>query len=53
MSAIKRILAWSGLECGPCNPKYRPLTAEEERELRRQLAASSLAATPFAGLRIA
>ncbi len=53
MSAIKRILAWSGLDCGRSQPQYRPLTADEERELRRQLAESSLAKQSFVGLRIA
>jgi N-acetylneuraminate lyase len=51
--AIKRMLAWSGLDCGGCHAQYRALTAEEERELRRLLSQSSLAKTAFAGLRIA
>ena len=51
--AIKRMLAWSGLDCGGCHPQYRALTAEEERELRRLLSQSSLSKTAFTGLKIA
>ena len=49
--AIKRMLAWSGLDCGGCHPQYRPLTGAEEQDLRRMLSQSSLAKTEFAGLR--
>jgi N-acetylneuraminate lyase len=51
--AIKRMLAWSGLDCGGCHQQYRPLTAEEEQALRGSLSQSSLAGGSFAGLRIA
>jgi N-acetylneuraminate lyase len=35
--AVKAILKWSGLDCGMCILPRRPLTAAEERQLRRQL----------------
>ena len=52
LPALKRMLAWSGLDCGGCMPAHRPLTAEEEGQLRTLLAQSSLAGKRFAGLRI-
>ena len=50
--AIKKMLAWSGLDCGECYPKYRPLTAEDEHELRCRLSRTTLAGRTFAGLKI-
>jgi N-acetylneuraminate lyase len=50
--SIKKMLAWSGLDCGDCDPKYRPLTSQEERELRLLLSRSTLAGQSFAGLKI-
>ncbi|HEY8561646.1 MAG TPA: dihydrodipicolinate synthase family protein [Pyrinomonadaceae bacterium] len=32
--AIKKLLAWSGLDCGECLPPRRSLTADEETALR-------------------
>jgi N-acetylneuraminate lyase len=50
--AIKKMLAWSGLDCGGCHPNYRPLNREEEHKLRSLLSRSTLAGGSFAGLRI-
>jgi N-acetylneuraminate lyase len=50
--AIKRMLAWAGLDCGVSMPAHRTLTADEERQLRAMLSQSSLAGRRFAGLRI-
>jgi len=33
--ALKTILGWSGIECGPVRPPRRHLTSEERNELRR------------------
>jgi dihydrodipicolinate synthase/N-acetylneuraminate lyase len=33
--ALKTILGWSGIECGPVRPPRRHLTSEEQNELRR------------------
>ena len=41
LSAVKLILKWTGLDCGRTLPPRRALTADEESELRRLLAASS------------
>jgi N-acetylneuraminate lyase len=42
--AIKTMLAWSGLDCGPCLKPRRALTASEESQLRTLLSQSSFAA---------
>ena len=34
LPAIKTLLTWSGIECGPAVAPRRPLSAEEERQLR-------------------
>ncbi|MFB3825231.1 MAG: dihydrodipicolinate synthase family protein [Bryobacteraceae bacterium] len=52
LSATKRMLAWSGLDCGRCVPGSPEMTARQESELRAALAASSLAGQSFTGLRI-
>jgi len=49
MAAIKQMLKWSGIDCGPVAEPRRWLTQAEEAELKRQLAASSFAEAPFAG----
>jgi dihydrodipicolinate synthase/N-acetylneuraminate lyase len=48
-SAIKKMLAWLGLDCGGCNPKYRPVTSQEELDLRSLLSRSTLATHSFVG----
>jgi N-acetylneuraminate lyase len=50
--AIKKMLAWSGLDCGECDPKYRPLTSQEELDLRSLVSRSTLGGRSFAGLKI-
>jgi N-acetylneuraminate lyase len=40
ISAIKKILAWSGLPCGDALPPKRNLTPVEERSLRQELEAA-------------
>ena len=52
ISAIKKILRWSGLDCGECHPSLPRLSTDQERELRSRLAHWSLAGHPFAGLKI-
>jgi N-acetylneuraminate lyase len=43
LAAIKRLLTWSGIDCGlPVAPR-RPMSADEESALREALAASGLA----------
>ncbi len=49
LAAIKQMLKWSGIHCGPVAEPRRWLTRAEEAELKRQLAASSFAGAPFAG----
>jgi len=49
LAAIKLMLKWSGIDCGLVAAPRRSLTAVEESELRRQLAASSFADAEFAG----
>jgi len=51
LAAIKKMLEWSGIACGPCFRPRRRLTPEEERQLAEALAASSFAEAPFAGPR--
>lgn len=48
--AIKAMLCWSGIDCGPVLSPRRPLTAGEEGELRMVLARSSFASSLFAGV---
>lgn len=40
ISAIKKLLEWSGVPCGPALPPRRCLTAEEEASLRAQVEAA-------------
>jgi N-acetylneuraminate lyase len=42
--AIKTMLAWSGLDCGPCLKPRRALTTSEESQIRTLLSQSSFAA---------
>jgi N-acetylneuraminate lyase len=50
--AIKKILAWSGLNCGECLPPDPRLSAGQEANLRRDLCGSSLGTQSFAGFRL-
>ena len=50
--AIKKILSWSGLNCGECLPPHRSLTKQAEADLHRLLSQSSLGTSEFAGLRV-
>jgi N-acetylneuraminate lyase len=43
LAAIKRLLTWSGIECGVPVPPRRPLTAAEESALREAVAAAGFA----------
>jgi N-acetylneuraminate lyase len=40
--AVKRMLAWSGIDCGECLPPRRSLSETEESQLRAKLAALGL-----------
>jgi N-acetylneuraminate lyase len=46
--AIKTMLAWSGIDCGPVLPPRRPLTDPERERLASLLANSSFAEAAFA-----
>jgi N-acetylneuraminate lyase len=46
-AAIKTLLKWSGIDCGPCLAPHRGLTGDEEAVLRRQLSAAGFAETAF------
>lgn len=46
--AIKKMLGWSGIDCGPVLAPRRELTADESSQLRGLLARSSFADAPFA-----
>jgi N-acetylneuraminate lyase len=48
LAAIKRMLEWSGIACGPCFAPRRRLSQAEEARLAEWLAASSFAGSPFA-----
>jgi N-acetylneuraminate lyase len=48
LPAIKTMLAWSGIDCGPCFAPRGRLTAEQEKLLAEALANSSFAASVFA-----
>jgi N-acetylneuraminate lyase len=48
LAAIKLMLEWSGLRCGPCFAPRRRLTEEEELGLAKALAGSSFAEASFA-----
>lgn len=48
LAAIKRMLEWSGIACGPCFAPRRRLSQAEEAKLAEWLAASSFAGSPFA-----
>jgi N-acetylneuraminate lyase len=39
LPAIKTLLTWSGIECGPAVAPRRPLTEQEERQLRAEVTA--------------
>lgn len=43
LAAIKRLLTWSGVECGAPVPPRRPLTPAEESALREAIAAAGFA----------
>ena len=48
LSAVKRMMSWSGIPCGdPVSPR-RTMTAEDEKKLAALLAASSFKDAPFA-----
>lgn len=49
LPAVKAMLTWSGIDCGPCLAPRGSMTKEQESELRRQLTTSSFADAPFAG----
>jgi dihydrodipicolinate synthase/N-acetylneuraminate lyase len=40
LAAVKKILAWSGIDCGACVRPRRLLTTEEEQKLRALLVAT-------------
>lgn len=44
--ALKRILAWRGIDCGHCVQPRRPLTIEEEQRLRAALLQAGFTETP-------
>ena len=44
-SAIKAVLAWSGIDCGICIPPRRDLTAVEKADLNRRLLTTELGAS--------
>lgn len=48
LPAIKTMLAWSGIDCGPCFAPRGRLAAEQEKLLAKALANSSFAESPFA-----
>ena len=48
--AVKQMLAWSGIDCGPCLAPRRQLTDDETRRLRDALGRSSFAEASFSGL---
>ncbi len=48
LPAIKKMLGWSGIDCGPCFRPRRQLSREEEQRLAAALAASSFAGASFA-----
>ncbi|HWQ53438.1 MAG TPA: dihydrodipicolinate synthase family protein [Bryobacteraceae bacterium] len=48
LPAVKRMLAWSGIDCGTCIAPRRELTAEETGELAALLGRSSFASSAFA-----
>jgi N-acetylneuraminate lyase len=53
LPATKLLLAWSGLDCGPCLAPRSPLSREEQDRLRVLIEKSSLAERKFAGLQLA
>jgi N-acetylneuraminate lyase len=50
LPAIKAMLGWTGLDCGPCLAPRGALTREQEATLRRALAGSGFADTSLAGV---
>jgi N-acetylneuraminate lyase len=50
LPAIKAMLAWSGIDCGPSFKRPQTLTAFQRSQLRNLLLKSSFAGYPFAGL---
>jgi N-acetylneuraminate lyase len=48
LPAIKTMLTWSGIACGPCLKPRRALSADEESGLAELLSASSFAGAAFA-----
>ena len=53
LPAVKKILAWSGINCGECLPPNRQLSAEEETKLRDLLLQSEVGKRTCCGLRVA
>jgi dihydrodipicolinate synthase/N-acetylneuraminate lyase len=47
LAAIKRLLTWSGIDCGLPVPPRRPLRADEESALRAALTAGGFEADRF------
>jgi N-acetylneuraminate lyase len=52
LPAVKLLLAWSGIDCGPCLGPRQPLSREEQEQLRGLIRKSRLAGRKFAGLSI-
>jgi N-acetylneuraminate lyase len=50
LPAIKAMLTWSGINCGPCLESPQTLTASQRSKLCNLLRQSSFANDPFAGL---
>ena len=40
LQAVKQVLTWSGIDCGPCLAPRQPLATGEQRQLRESLAQS-------------
>lgn len=47
--AVKRMLEWSGIDCGGCLPPRAALTPEESARLRAEIERAGLAETLFGG----
>jgi N-acetylneuraminate lyase len=52
-ASIKRLLAWSGLDCGRTFPVYGDLTLDQEAQLRRSLENSTITGALLRPLKIA
>jgi len=53
LPAVKKILAWSGIDCGECLPPNRKLSQDEEIRLRDLLRQSEIGKRTCCGLRVA